>query len=256
MRILDMGEPFWIPGPLLPSARAFGSSGVIRAPDGSPELYVVGGAMDEGTAAVERFSAARGWEFIVPLTKPRGHGIAVAVALNRIYAIGGSADGRTPVDTVEVYSRPSGRWNPRPTVAREGQPYPVRGALVAGYEGRIYLFGGIGPSGLLVGTLIYDTDSKKWTPGEDMPRARTYGRAAVLSDRIVLVGGVAGEQDRAAIDVYDPGSDSWRTEAAPYPGTNVGSPAVAQGDDAIYVVGDLTGSSGERECWMGRVTRW
>jgi N-acetylneuraminic acid mutarotase len=256
MRMLDVGETFWIPGFLSPSARAFGSSGVIRAPDGSPELYIVGGATNEGTAAVERFSVARGWEFVAPLPTPRGHGIAVAVALNRIYAIGGSVDGKTPVDTVEVYSRSSGRWNTRPTVAREEQPYPVRGALVAGYEGRIYLFGGMGPSGPLAGTLVYDTDSKKWTPREDMPRPRSYGRAAVLSDRIVLVGGVAADQGKAAVDVYDPGSGSWRTEAAAYPGTNIGSPAVAQGDDAIFVVGDVTGSPGERECWMGRVTRW
>jgi len=229
---------------------------MVRAPDGTPQLYIVGGAQKEGVASVERYSVSDGWEFIQPLAIARGYGVATGVALNRLYAIGGSADGKTPVNDVEVYSVTNRVWNRRHSVERDGEPYPVQHALVTGMAGKLYLFGGIGPQGPLKGTMIYDPDGRKWFAGADMPRARSGGRAAALDGRIVLVGGVVGEDGRNAIDVYDPATDTWQAEHSIYPGGNFRSPAIAQGENTIFVLGDASGSPHAQECWMGRLTEW
>jgi len=92
------------------------SAAVLRSRDGEEWIYVCGGSDGlELTNTVERLSRFGGeWEFAPPMGCPR-HSHAVAVVNNRMYVIGGTANGKDPVASFECFdpeAGPEGEWGP------------------------------------------------------------------------------------------------------------------------------------------------
>jgi N-acetylneuraminic acid mutarotase len=90
-------------------------------------------------------------------------------------------------------------------------------------QGKIYVFGGTQLSGAFIDFLtdanqftdvfVFDLAANTWSRRAPMPEARTCASAAVVNDRIFIVGGYTSRPPRLAETtlVYDPNTDSWTT---------------------------------------------
>ncbi|MCC7201746.1 MAG: hypothetical protein IT393_03640 [Nitrospirae bacterium] len=112
---------------------------------------------------------------------------------------------------------------------------------VASCKGKIYVFGGggIGFSSLN-STEIYDPEKDVWTQGKDMPTVRSGTVAAVMDNKICVMGGGLKLQDGRfqffrTVEIYDPEKDTWRT--GPDMLMPHDYPASAVYNNRIYVIG-------------------
>jgi len=65
----------------------------------------------------------------------------------------------------------------------------------------------------------YDPGSNSWISRRSAPHYHANGAAAVLGDKLYVVGGVNGTTRVADLDVYDPSTNQWQTRAPiPTPG--------------------------------------
>ena len=86
---------------------------------------------------------------------------------------------------------------------------------MAGYKGKVYVFGGGGKDfKSLNSTGIYDPEKDIWYKGSDMPTTRSGAVAAVFNNRIYVMGGGLRREDgrfeffRIA-EIYHPETDTW-----------------------------------------------
>jgi non-specific serine/threonine protein kinase len=85
-----------------------------------------------------------------------------------------------------------------------------------------------------------------WATAAPLPQPRTEVGAAVLRDRIVIVGGLTGDGAASArADAYSPASGQWRR--LPDLPAAVHHPLVASGGGRLYVVGGYGGELGAGE---------
>jgi len=103
------------------------------------------------------------------------------------------------------------------------------------HNGRIYLFGGIGPGGAVTRTtFIYDPVADNWSQGRDIPTAREHLNAVAAGNFIYVIGGRAGAST-GANERYDPATNMWAT-MAPMPTARSAVVAEALGG-FIYAAG-------------------
>lgn len=112
---------------------------------------------------------------------------------------------------------------------------------VATYKGKIYVFGGGGPSfKSLNSTVCYNPVDDSWSTCRDMPTLRSGTMAATIGDRIYVMGG-GFRQDNGmfqfltTVEIYTPETDSW--EQGPNLIMPHDYPAVAVLDSTIYILG-------------------
>lgn len=112
---------------------------------------------------------------------------------------------------------------------------------VATYNGKIYAFGGGGPSFKSLNSVIcFDPQANRWSECQAMPTLRSGTVAATVGDKIYVMGGGFRQEDGnfrflTAVEIYHPDSDSWET--GPDLLMPHDYPAVATLDNAIYVLG-------------------
>jgi hypothetical protein len=105
----------------------------------------------------------------------------------------------------------------------------------AAFDGKFYVFGGrqCGTDTACEGrthTQIYDPDTNTWSFGASMPEGCSgMGHAAVLNDRIYVIGGEGGACTKVAVQEYDPVDDSWRTVTS-LPDSHHGMTPIVVGD--------------------------
>lgn len=86
---------------------------------------------------------------------------------------------------------------------------------ITAYRGRVYVFGGGGKDfKSLNSTGIYDPEKDIWYEGSDMPTTRSGAVAAILNDRIYVMGGGLRHEDGRfeffrVVEIYDPETDTW-----------------------------------------------
>lgn len=238
-----------------------------RAPDAAiarQEIYpavlgdriiVAGGVLSQPpgfTDHVEAYDVKAGrWTTLAPLPEGRHH-IALAEAGGRIYGIGGFSgaipDWRAHA-TVFVYDAEANRWSAGPSL-----PGPRAEGVVATVRDRIYFIGGrvpTSPEAVHINAHAdtargeaLDTRTKRWERIPDAPSARNSAAAAVIDDKIYVVGGrqmlkqADGRQrpvNLATLEVYDPVTKRWETRA-PMPQAQ-GGLAVAAYDGKLYAFG-------------------
>lgn len=109
------------------------------------------------------------------------------------------------------------------------------------YKGKVYVFGGGGPNFLSLDTVeIYDPQREAWSWGSPMPTHRSGAVAAVIDDRIYVMGGGYKKPDGrfkflTTVEIYDPERDRW--EKGPDMIQPHDYPGVAVSGRNIYIMG-------------------
>ncbi len=157
--------------------------------------------------------------------------LASAALAGQIYVAGGLRTfGATKA--FERFDPASGRWQKLAALPHAFHHFALnalgeRIVLTGGYVG--FDFRNDNPS-----TWAYDPAGNVWTRLADMPGPRAAHAAAVLDNKLYVVGGV-GDRGRE-LWVYDPKRDAWDTSWAPLPTRREHLAAVAL-DGKLYVIG-------------------
>jgi N-acetylneuraminic acid mutarotase len=170
------------------------------------EIVVSGGFIEIGvgrigvTESVEAYSPETDtWRELPALPEPRHHGMAAGVA-DRLFVIGGYSAAGDAVDTVWVLV--DDNW-----VDRAPLPGPVAAGAAVVVDDSIYVVGGTPEARFY----RYDVASDAWAelPGPGLQREHV---AAVAQDGEVwaIAGRWEGEIFNTT-EIYDPGSESWRS---------------------------------------------
>lgn len=121
-------------------------------------------------------------------------------------------------------------------------------AAVAAHDGKLFALGGIskgygaGASTVLASAEMYDPATNAWTKLPDMPNPRQRGRAVIVGDKLLVIGGASEthwNKTQHAVDVLDLNTLQWQAgfklpTAATHPSVWVDA------DDQVHVSGGRT----------------
>ena len=209
-------------------------------------LYAIGGATKAGHTASTNLVAA----LAVPARRahaaaawwPR-HEAAVAVQQinatvldGRIWVAGGLTSSSKATASTQFYDPAINSWEQGPPL-----PEPVHHAMLVNYHDQLAVIGGFRSrdNDLLAETsarmLLLDNNTGKWVDGPPLGHPRAAGGAAVVGDKIVVVGGRAGNPEELVTqtEVFD--GTGWRDAAdILVPGDHL---AVTADSSYLYAVG-------------------
>jgi alpha-tubulin suppressor-like RCC1 family protein/N-acetylneuraminic acid mutarotase len=253
MEEYDPATNVWTSRPSLRTPR----SGAAAATSSNGTIYAIGGRDASGTPlrSTERYSRFKdNWEVQYTLSTPRADAGAVTAYINpertqeAVFVFGGQ-DASGLLSSVEMLETNLGAgWFKRAPMnyAR------ARFAVVTGPNGKIYVFGGVGTSGLPLDIVEeYDPVADTWTvlPNR-MPTARVgLGAGPAANERIYVIGGFdANGNGLDVVEEFYPATHEW--SAAPRPPrspmlTARGDMGVATASSGvIYAVGGTTTANG------------
>ncbi len=151
---------------------------------------------------------------------------------------GGPSGGDGGSDGGEVLT---GRWTPAHPL-----PVPLQEVAVVFAAGEVYVLGGFDDRGQVVASVYaYAPDEDRWREAAELPQPVHHANAAVVDDRIYVLGFLRGTgfEARGEAYVYDPAAGGWR-DLAPMPADEVrGASGVAVIGRRIYVVGGFRGGA-------------
>jgi N-acetylneuraminic acid mutarotase len=201
-------------------------------------LYVVGGYTGRRlgftpVASLHEYDPTRdAWIERAPMPTARG-ALAVAVAGNRLHALGGTADGVTGAH--EVYDPAANRWTAAAVMptARDHLTAVTVGGRVWVLGGRTSFFGT-----QFARVEIYDPATDSWRIGRPLPEGRGGLAAAAIGDRVYVFGGEAPLRIFSASEMYETAGDRWIAKTAmPTPRHGIGAAVVG---GSIYIPGGAT----------------
>ncbi|HEY4156077.1 MAG TPA: kelch repeat-containing protein [Puia sp.] len=234
------------------------------------KLYLIGGD-GEGPKAVQSFNPETlTWtkRAVAPLTI---HHFQAVAWQNKIYVLDAFSSGGFPdqVPMGHVYS-----YDPENNAWEKGGEIPAgrkrAGAAAVAYKNKLYLIAGI-QHGHSSGTTnmfdAYDPQTKTWTVLPDAPHIRDHCSAAVINDKLYVVGGrntsYRDPENKIPffaktvldVDVYDFSTGKWSTHAARLP-LGSGGGAVVNLNNVLYYMGGERASSTERNAPRKIPTTW
>lgn len=130
-------------------------------------------------------------------------------------------------------------------------------------DGKIYIVGGLSSSQFIQNevisnkVIIYDTKTKQWSTGKDIPQAYAYSNYAMVGDKIYVMGGetcAPAYTKYANVYVYDTTKDTWET-AKPMPKTYCCAGTAVIGDK-IYVIGGYGGAKDYVQIYDTKDNSW
>ena len=124
----------------------------------------------DGVESIRFIELGGRWEQWPSLPVPLGE-VAAGIVRDRLFLVGepsrdGGSDRRGEAPTL-AYDLSRGRWEP--PSSRAPRPIPDSHHAAEVWDGKLYLFGGIGPAAGK--TQIYDPRTGRWTLGPDLPFA-------------------------------------------------------------------------------------
>ena len=201
--------------------------GVVRA------IALLGVVAGCGSALADPIGT---WAPRAPLPTARGE-VGVAAVDDKIYVLGGTAQGRWDSTLNHEYDSVADRW-------RERAPLP-RGLShvgAAGLDGKVYAFGGftnIVHVGAMDVAYEYDPQSDAWRVLAPLSSPRGSVGAVALAGKIHVIGGRGLDKVTVAThEVYDPAANRW-SQAAPLPLARDHF-GIAVIDGKIHVIGGRT----------------
>jgi non-specific serine/threonine protein kinase len=242
-RAYDLASKTWSTLPSLATAR----HGMAVAVTGNT-IYSIDGASKPGhdgsTPTLQSFTvpvsappaqAAGGWQ-LGRFSRFAVQQLPAAVLDGRIWLAGGLTGAEQATNQTEHYDPTIHQWGPGPPL-----PFPVHHAMMVNYRDQLWLIGGFIPKGsnleAAASARVLILKNGRWVNGPALHHARAAGAAAVVGDKIVVVGGRTGgksEQDVSATEVYD--GKGWHDAAGiPVPGDHLA--AVSDGSKYLYAIG-------------------
>jgi non-specific serine/threonine protein kinase len=160
--------------------------------------------------------------------------VNAAVLDGRIWVAGGLTTSTKGTVLTQVYDPATDAWQAGPSL-----PEAVDHAMLVTYKNQVVLIGGFvsrgGDSVASAQVLFFDDSFGHWVKGPPLRHARAAGAAAVVGDKIVVVGGRTGQPEQLVrqTEVYD--GKAWHDGAdIPVPGDHL---AAASDRDYLYAVG-------------------
>lgn len=212
-------------------------------------IFVIGGegAKGEQLASVDAYDLRfNRWEPLASLPRPVANA-AAAVLDDRIYLAGGSmnqgpegdesAHEQTVSNVLWRYSTADDSWQEVGTL-----PVPLAGAALVAARGALYLIGGWDGEKMHaeMWRLAPDDDANAPLPnwevlGQQLGTARAFLGAALLNDKIYVVGGYDGERELNLASAYDLASQEWST--LPPLSTARGGLTLVASEQSIFALG-------------------
>ena len=155
---------------------------------------------------------------------------------SRIWVAGGLTDAQDATARTEFYDPTIDVWSPGPSL-----PIPLHHAMMVTYRNTLVVIGGFAPQGGdVLGTtsarvLFLNQAQNGWADGPRLHIARGAGAAAVVGNKIIVVGGRTGATKKPVTptEIFD--GTSWHDAASiPIPGDHLA--AVSDGT-YLYAVG-------------------
>ena len=186
--------------------------------------------------------------------------VGAAVLDGRIWVAGGLTDAQDATTRTEFFDPTIGTWSPGPAL-----PVPLHHAMMVGYQGTVWVIGGFEPQGGVVTgiasarVLRLNQDQTAWIEGPELHHARGAGAAAVVGNKIVVVGGRTAGTSAAPVvptEVFD--GTSWHDAAGiPVPGDHL---AAASDGTYLYAVGgrrlEVTANTAALQRFDPNADRW
>jgi N-acetylneuraminic acid mutarotase len=189
----DIAADSWTGGPPLPERRAGGGLAVVER-----KLHYFGGyKTDRDTNAGDHWSLSldggKDWQHEADLPDPRGH-VSAAVLDGKIYALGGDhGHDKTQIDVKSChrFDPATKKWSEIASLP-DGRSHFESSTIV--YKDRILIVGGRcnssqPPRNVVDDLLQYDPKADSWDAVGTMPEKLLAPAAAVISGRIVVIGG-------------------------------------------------------------------
>ena len=151
----------------------------------------------------EARSSSATWGSRAPVPTARTE-VTAAARGSEILVIGGFAEGRGTVKTVEIYDSASDSWRTGPRL-----PIALNHPMSATLDGVAYVLGGYRGPGLDNQTRRAFAWDGTWEEIAPMPAPRAAGGAVAARGRIYVVGGVGRSGLARATFVYNPRRDRW-----------------------------------------------
>jgi N-acetylneuraminic acid mutarotase len=232
----------WIEKTNMPTARY---NLAVAAVDG--KIYAIGG--DRFLDKNEMYDpTTEAWQTLTPMPTARQH-IKAAVVNGKIYIIGGLLLNYSQVSSKnEVYDPQTDTWEEMAPI-----PTPKHNYATIVYNDKIYIFGGGTQNGgnvwVQTSTVeVYDPATNTWDTSVSLPSVRFNPGIGMIENKIMITGGISGDETLSDVDVFDPVSNTWNA------GTSLPIQNVAMGsttlNNKIYIIG---GSSGPAN-WIGYST--
>jgi N-acetylneuraminic acid mutarotase len=168
------------------------------------------------------------WETNMPMPVALDE-VACAVLGQRLYVVGGGSA------VTLAFDLPTGKWtNLAP------RPFPGNHHAAEAFNGRLYLFGGLGgnSSGRVQ---IYDPTTNGWSLGAPMPFAAGSCASAIINGQIYLAGGIVENSTTNGLARYNPALNTWLPLAPMPQGRNHAAAATDGG--LLYVFGGRGGGN-------------
>ena len=217
----DIPKGSWSELPALPTAR----HGVaVAAIEGS--LYAIGGATEpghigstkeadvldlSGEPAKTTTVAGLKWQTIADAPSPRQYAAATEAG-GRVWLIGGIGESENATPDTAAYDRAINTWTSGPKL-----PRPLHHVMAVTYQGDAVVIGGFVPGSELTSgqsDRVYALKGGAWQELPRLNHARAAAAAAVVGDKIVVVGGQANGKLVPQTEVFD--GTGW-TDVAPIP---------------------------------------
>jgi N-acetylneuraminic acid mutarotase len=231
---------------------------VGTAPNSAGEsiVYVLGGEADaNGNGEVRtgwrtlRYNASNNsWFGIGPTVHAEDMNGAERIG-NKLYLTGGAEEGEDLSNFPHIRNRTLAYNVSTQTLQRKADmPLAGQGGVTGVIHGQLYVLLGLcslqaddpghcGTGGITRQTKTffrYDPGSNSWITRRSAPHYHYHGAAAVLHDKLYVVGGVNGSSRLADLDVYDPTTNQWQTKAPiPTPGERLFGTAMLE---RLYVI--------------------
>ncbi len=206
-------------------------------------------------AAITSHAQAK-WIKLAPFPEPAEE-ISGTVALGKMYVFAGLAPGWKPMGMVYEYDPSTDHWTKKKPMA-----LPSHHVAFTSYGGKIYAFGGfVAPEGgppawvPINNAWEYDPAIDSWKALTPMPSKRGSALAAVVGDKLYVIGGastIPGSKDTTVsptqphtsvgtVEEYDPAANTWRARSQMPTPRNHASIGVVNGK--IYVIGGRVGAA-------------
>ena len=175
-------------------------------------LYLLGGmVLGKGVAWVDVYDpSTRLWSSgpDLPIDAPLHH-LALAASDDKLYLLGGFADGFLPSNSTYVLD--ASGWR-----GLSSQPVFRGGAAAQAIDGKIYVAGGgDDDTHARLDVYAYDVAKDSWSQRSNMPTERQDAASCTLGGRFVVIGGrlSVGKAAVGVTQAFDPATNVWAIEA-------------------------------------------